>query len=241
MRLSFELIPKDKEHIIKQLKTIEKLNFFDSINVPDIAKFKIRSWEVEGLEKYNYIPHLRAIDFDLTKKTLFKLLKKRKLKHVLIIKGDPSNDPAIIRYNTTVLSMIKEIKALDSSIVVYAAFDPYRQSLSAEIDNMKEKLEAGADYLMSQPFFDINLIKVFTNFIDPSKLFIGVSPVVSEKSKLYWENVNKVSFPKNFKTTYDWNINFAKEVLNFAYSKDINLYFMPIGVNLDRYLTFTQE
>ena len=240
MKTSFELILRDKESIDKQIAFLKTTNFFDYINIPDILKFNNRSWDTVNILKnelpHSTIPHLRAIDFDIESKHFLKVI--RGLKEILVIKGDPVNDPSRKVYSTSVEDMIKKIKSIDKSIIVYAAFDPYRDSLKNELRRMNSKLNAGADFLMSQPFFDTRLLSIYLENIDYTKLFIGISPVVSEKSKSYWENVNNVIFPPSFDCSYEWNISFAKDIIKLAKALDFNIYFMPIGIKYEKYFEF---
>ena len=239
MKISYELIPNSLENIEREVKWLKNKKF-NLINIPDIQKFKIRSWEIDLNEndfrnKSTTIYHIRAIDFDIIDiDKIEELISTYKLRKILVIKGDCTDRNKKV-YNTTVIDLIKIIKSIDTSIEVYAAFDPYRQSIGSEINSMNKKLSAGADYLISQPFFDINLIKTYCNLFDSSKLYFGISPVVSETSKNYWNNVNKVVFPIGFKPTYDWNINFANKALDTIELLGANAYFMPIKIDLDKY------
>ena len=240
MKISYELIPSSLENVQKQLKWLNGREF-DLINIPDIPKFSLRSWDITLSENDfrnvdHSIYHIRAIDFDLNTDSLKNIILNKGLlrKRLLIIKGD-STDRSRQVFDTSVLDMIKKVKEISSEIEVYVAFDPYRQSIKAELSSMNAKAEAGADYFMSQPFFDTNLIKSYSKLFDSSKLFFGISPVVSEASKSYWENVNNVQFPIDFEPTYDWNDNFANLALDVIESYGANAYFMPIKVDLDRY------
>jgi methylenetetrahydrofolate reductase (NADPH) len=51
----------------------------------------------------------------------------------------------------------------------------------------------------------------------------------------YWEVKNKVKFPKNFQPDYQWNVDFAHQVMALAAANDLHVYFMPIRIDLERY------
>jgi len=239
LKISFELIPSSDKYISEQIDFIKKnKKIFNAINIPDILKLKKRSWDIDNnkrIKDIEYIPHLRAIDFNLEDSKIDTILKDSYLTKILIIKGDASSDFSSKTYDTSTLDLIKYIKSNYPEIIIYAGFDPYRSSLKEEIFYMNEKLEAGADFLMSQPFFDLNLIKVFTNQIDPQKLFLGISPVLTEGSKNYWENINDVSFPSNFSIDLDYNVSLANDIIELAQDINSNIYFMPIRVDFEKY------
>jgi methylenetetrahydrofolate reductase (NADPH) len=46
---------------------------------------------------------------------------------------------------------------------------------------------------------------------------------------------NKVKFPKNFQPDYQWNVDFAHQVMALAAANDLHVYFMPIRIDLERY------
>lgn len=60
---------------------------------------------------------------------------------------------------------------------------------------------------------------------------------MSERSVNYWESKNNVIFPKAFKPTLEWNIDFARQALDFVKKQDANIYLMPIKTNLLPYLS----
>ncbi len=245
MHIAFEVVPRNEESRDKQIKFVEEqLHFIDTINVPDILRFPIRSWEVASFvdsTRYKFIPHFRAIDFDLQGEYIYEIIEKYNLSEVLLVSGDPPPNMSYKVYDNSTIDSIQAIKKRFPDITIYAGFDSYRYSIKAEKETMLKKLEYGADYLMSQPFFDMRLLEIYADLIPKEQLFLGISPVLTEKSKSYWERVNNVVFPKDFEPTYQWNIEFAKKVLDFAKTHHSNVYFMPINVNLEEYFLPIQE
>src|ERR1700753_4054193 len=69
MNISIEIVPRDEESVLEELKTIrQSLPQVNTINIPDLVRFKLRSWCGCALTKNSYvnsIPHIRAVDFDL--------------------------------------------------------------------------------------------------------------------------------------------------------------------------------
>ena len=65
----------------------------------------------------------------------------------------------------------------------------------------------------------------------------GIAPVLGDRSRSYWETTNKIVFPSDFRSTLDWNREFARSALRVIRSLQANVYFMPIRVDLAKYLT----
>ena len=69
MRISLELVPRSSENLLVQLKIAEVYRKqIDTVNIPDLSRFPLRSWEGCGLAKSFFnrrIPHIRAADFEL--------------------------------------------------------------------------------------------------------------------------------------------------------------------------------
>ena len=233
MRISLELVPRSKESILEEIEKISKnLKKVNTINIPDLLRFNLRSWEACGHVKPYFkdaIPHFRAVDIDLNEPLpMAAFLSEKKLKEVIIISGDIPQDMSRKMYPSDVLEVIKKFKTEIPGIKIYAAFDPYRQGIHKELEYAHAKREAGADGFFTQPFFDIRLFDIYAELLQPYEIFWGVSPVLSMSSKNYWETRNKVVFPMNFKPTLEWNRDFAKTVLSRITSTNGNAYFMPI-------------
>lgn len=239
MNISFEIVPRDEAALKEQLAFIEaNLPFVDTINVPDLLRLPIRSWDAVDFiqrDKYDFIPHVRVIDFELSGSRLSDIIAEKSLDKVLLVSGDPPPDMSHHIFDTNVLDMIAKVRADFPGITIYAGFDPYRSSPKSERNYILEKLDAGVDCLLSQPFFDIRYLQVYSDFIPAEKVFWGVSPVVTEKSRSYWEKMNHVVFPRDYEPTYEWNTAFALKVLEHCKMHGGNIYFMPIRIDLKKY------
>jgi len=239
MRISFEVVPRTHEAMMEQLAFVEnELPFVDTINVPDLLRFPIRSWDAisdVNTDKYNFIPHIRAIDFDLNTQRLQHIIEKNELSKILLVSGDPPPDMSFPVFNTKVIDLISTIRKSFPDIEIFAGFDPYRNSIKDEKEYINRKFDAGADALLSQPFFDMRLLEIYSDFIPADKVYWGISPVITDKSKNYWERMNHAIFPADYEPSYAWNINFAKKVFAFCEKNGGNVYFMPIRIDLKKY------
>ena len=99
--ISIELVPRDWDSLKSQCEEIsKKLPQINVLNVPDLMRFTIRSWDACALGKQYFpktIPHLRAIDFNLRGRfELADKLAELGIKSVLVITGDlPQDMPAV--------------------------------------------------------------------------------------------------------------------------------------------------
>lgn len=231
--ISIELVPRDHEEIQTQIVDIHNLfPEIDTLNIPDLLRFPIRSWEAcqHGISRFNHVvPHLRSIDFNLRER--FELAEKFieiGITSVLVITGDKPQDMSKKVYRNTSLELIRVLKKEIPHLNVFAGIDPYRSSLSKEMDYVKDKLDAGVDGFFTQPFFDLRLLDIYMEHLDDLNVYWGICPVTSDKSKSYWESKNEAMFPKKFNLNYESNVELGRLILKRANDNNSNVYFMPI-------------
>jgi len=240
-RISIELVPRNHEVLEEDLKTVvEEFPNIDTVNVPDIIRFSTRSWlACNTARQYvsHAIPHIRSIDFNLKEpETVKSIIEDNKLSEVLVVTGDAPQDLSRKVYRTSSTSLIAYLKRTFPNLKVYAAIDPYRSGLKDELDYVQKKKDVGADGFFTQPFFDTKFMELYSEQLNGSDIYWGVSPVMGEKSRSYWENRNNAFFPTSFEPNLEWNKNFAKEALDFVKERGDNIYFMPIKTSLTDYL-----
>ena len=241
MKISLELVPRTEQYICEQVAFVEKtIPQISAINFPDLLRFDHRSWDACRMTEHSSlerIAHLRAIDFDIRKPfPLTGFLKDHHIGKLLVIEGDKPQDMKHTIYPTSSIDLIRKLKREMGDITIYAAFDPYRNNIRYELEYLQQKIEAGASGFFSQPFFDLRLLEIYSEYLEGQDVFWGISPVTGERSKLYWETRNRAIFPKSFAPTLDWNIRFGQEVLSFCRKSNFNLYLMPIKIDLKDYL-----
>ena len=137
----------------------------------------------------------------------------------------------------TSVDIIRRFKKHHPQLKVFAAYDPYRQSFQDELKALARKLDAGVDGIFTQPIFDLRLLEICAEMLQGQTVFWGISPVLGDRSRSYWETTNKIVFPSDFRSTLDWNREFARSALRVIRSLQANVYFMPIRVDLAKYLT----
>jgi len=241
MKISLELVPRSEQYICEQVAFVEKsIPQISDINFPDLLRFDIRSWDACRMVAHSTldrIVHLRAIDFNLHQPfPLTDFLKKYQIRKALVIEGDKPQDMRHAIYPSTSVDMIRKLKREVDDITIYAAFDPYRNNIRYELDYLQQKIEAGATGFFSQPFFDLRLLEIYSEYLEGQEVYWGVSPITGERSKLYWEARNRAIFPRTFTPTLDWNVRFGQEVMDFCRKNNFNLYLMPIKIDLKEYL-----
>lgn len=127
--------------------------------------------------------------------------------HVLAITGDPARvgdlPGASSVYDMTSFDLIRMTKQLNGGLafsgkqlkekakfVVGSAFDPNVKYLEKAVQRMEKKIEAGADYFMTQPVYDPAIVEklyTMTRHIS-APIFIGIMPLISGRNAEYLHN-----------------------------------------------------
>lgn len=242
MRISIEVVPRSAEQLERQLSSVAgDLGPIDTINIPDLIRFPLRSWEacLHALPRFaNAIPHLRAIDVDPAREwRVIEFLALHGFREVIVVTGDAPADLSHPVYPCNSVQLIARLKRELPGLKVYGALDPYRAGPRGELDYARAKLDAGAAGFFTQPFFDLRFVEAYAEQLEGVPVFWGLTSVTSERSLLYWRNRNRAIFPASFTPTLEWNRAFAKDALDWAARHDQNLYFMPIRASIRDYLS----
>lgn len=240
-RVSVELVPRDEEALREELKIVAPYQEqIDVINIPDLLRLPMRSWEGAAVAQETYaasMPHIRAMDIDLREELPMKdFLRAHDIREVLVIQGDPPQDMTHEVYPTTSTDVIRKFHEEMPEIRVYAGIDQYRSSMREELYRIRRKEQAGAAGFFTQPFYDLRYLAMYADMLEGLDAYWGVSPVMTKRSQSYWERKNNVVFPKSFEPTLDWSVDFTRRVMDLAEKNDASLYVMPIKTNLEAYL-----
>jgi methylenetetrahydrofolate reductase (NADPH) len=257
MIISLEAVPRSAESLGEAMETAVRGGRIGLINVPDLLRFPLRSWEACELLRrraselgypasaVELLPHIRAIDFDEALPFPHTgLFRRQGIGKALVIAGDPPPKKAggavaggLRRtYATGTAAFITKLKREMPELELYAAFDPYRSNIRYELDYLRAKEDAGAAGFMSQPFFDLRLLEIYAEYLEGKNVFWGITPVLSASSRAYWESRNRAVFPRSFRPDLAWNLDFGRRVLDFCRDGGVNLYLMPIKTDLAPYL-----
>ncbi|MCL6597739.1 MAG: bifunctional homocysteine S-methyltransferase/methylenetetrahydrofolate reductase [Alicyclobacillus macrosporangiidus] len=121
--------------------------------------------------------------------------------HVLLVTGDPSRfgdlPGATSVYDVSSIELTKMVKRLNQGIafsgqpmkhpsrfVVGTSFNPHVANFEKAIDRLRRKLDAGADFVMTQPVFDVRMFECIARAAEPFgvPVFAGVMPLTSARN-----------------------------------------------------------
>jgi len=127
--------------------------------------------------------------------------------HVLAVTGDPARvgdlPGSSSVYDLTSFEIIRMIKQLNegiafsgkplkqkASFIVGAAFNPNVKHLDKAVKRLEKKVEAGADFVMTQPVYDPVLIRRIAEMTKhiPIPIFIGIMPLASGRNAEFLHN-----------------------------------------------------
>lgn len=248
-RISVELVPRSAESVRTEMAQVSAhLPWVDTINVPDLVKFELRSWEATHVAgeaarrpdgtAYRRIPHLRAADIDPDAPLpMAHALLEQGVDEVLIVSGDDADYFSAHTYPVDAVDVIRRFRAELPQVRVYAGLDPYRYGIAQEMRYLERKLAAGASGVFTQPFFDTHLMAAWAALLPRGiEVWWGATTVTTQASAGYWRRRNRVAFPTSFAPTLEWQRDFARRAIDFARERDQHIYLMPVRTSVMDYL-----
>jgi len=84
-----------------------------------------------------------------------------------------------------------------TSFVIGVGANPGLSSLDEEIKRFEYKVQAGAEYVVTQPVFDLRLLEIFLKRIEHCRIPVvaGIWPLVSARNAEFMKNELRVSVP----------------------------------------------
>lgn len=245
MRISVELVPRKPEVIDRDVRVVdEQLGSVDTINIPDLTRFDLRSWDAcaqvrRTVPRLSAIPHVRAQDLDPAAVLPFaRALDEAEIGEILIVTGDyPTDMRAMPGYDVNAIQAIRRLRRELPDLTVYAGLDTYRQSPVKEHEYCEAKLDAGAVGFFTQPLFSTAWMEMTADLVpDGAQMWWGVTTVVTDKSRAYWRRRNNVVFPAGFETSMEWHRDLLTRTLDFARERGDNVYAMPVAASIPDWL-----
>lgn len=248
-RVSVELVPRSPESLTSEIAEIaERLPRVTTINVPDLLKFDLRSWDACGVVRgatarpggtaYPAIPHVRAADVDPDAPlAMADAIREHGVEEVLVVSGDDADYFTHHTYPVDAVDVIRRFRAELPHVRVYAGLDPYRHGIAAEMRYLERKLSAGAVGVFTQPFFDTSYMATWSRLLPQDiEVWWGATTVTTPASVGYWRRRNLVAFPRDFEPTLAWQRDYARRAVDTAGEQGQHIYLMPVRTSVLDYL-----
>jgi methionine synthase / methylenetetrahydrofolate reductase(NADPH) len=141
-------------------------------------------------------------------------------RNVLLITGDPSKygdlPGATSVYDVPSIDLTKMVRRLNEGIgfsgrvlerpakfVIGTSFNPHLLKLQKGKERLRRKVDAGADFVMTQPIFDISQLERLKRAAEAVNVpvFVGIMPLTSERNALFLHHeVPGISIPDEILT-----------------------------------------
>lgn len=224
--ISFEVFPPQKDYSIDSIyKTIDELAPLnpDYISVTYGAggnsASKNKTVEIASIIKNKYdieaLAHLTCIGSTKDEvNDVLKALKENDIKNVLALRGDLPQDPNFkfpsplhFRY---ALDLIEEIKKQGDFCIGAACYPEGHiecENFDKDIKNLRQKVDAGSDFLISQLFFDNNFFYDFREKANVEgikvPIEVGIMPVINSRQIRRIASLCGAHIPEKFEKIVD--------------------------------------
>ena len=207
--ISFEVFPE--ENTDNLYTTLDKLTRYNPklISLTYGAGGKTQKFlpdTLKHLKKYtNVMPHFTCIcnSKKFVEKNLT-TIKSLGIENILALRGDYPEDKTIchydFRYANELVRFIKQKSNLHIAVAGYPEGHIESESLDKDLDNLKRKVDAGADVIFTQLFFDNTKFLEYVELVRKKGINIpiipGIMPILSMKQINKMTNLAKITIPK---------------------------------------------
>ena len=144
-------------------------------------------------------------------RNMVSIYKEKGIENIMALRGDiPKEGRSIFEYNHA-CELIHDIKSIDDSFCIGGACYPEGhvecESPSADIRYLKEKVDAGLDFLTTQMFFDNNMLYNFLYRIREAGIDVpvlpGIMPITNRKQVARSVVLSGSTVPQRFRMMVD--------------------------------------
>ncbi len=165
--------------------------------------------EAQNTHGVTALAHLTCVSSDRAKvREVLGQLREKKIENILALRGDIPRDAAMplpgdYRYAS---ELIGEIKAFGDFCVGGACYPeghPEAETIDADISHLKQKVEAGCEFLTTQMFFDNNILynflyRALKKGIDVP-IIAGIMPITNVKQVERTVSLSGTALPQRFR------------------------------------------
>ena len=168
--------------------------------------------DIKNLHGVPVMPHLTCVASTKEHvKNMVKSIRDNNIDNIMALRGDLPKDGIICKDYLHASDLIRDIRALDSDLCIGGACYPEGHVECAhkadDIGYLKEKVDAGCDFLTTQMFFDNNS---FYNFLYRVKdvginvpIVPGIMPITTARQLSRSVQLSGTSVPERFKAIVD--------------------------------------
>lgn len=214
--ISFEIFPPKRdtalESIDETLKVLSELNP-DFISVTfGAGGSTVNNRTVELAKKikneYHIVPMMHLTCINHSKQEICEILEELKaagIDNILALRGDrnPEVEPKQdFKYASDLVNFIREYGGFHVSAACYPECHLESESKADDIAYLKEKVDCGANHLISQLFFDNSLFYDFQNDMKSARINVpveaGIMPVINKSQIERMVTLCGASLPEKF-------------------------------------------
>ena len=214
--LSFEIFPPKKD---TELESIDETLAILAELKPDFISVTFgaggssncnRTIELAKKIKYEYgiepVVHLTCLHYDRNEIDEFaRVLRSEGIENILALRGDPNPNACAkddFKHSSDLISYLKNGNDFCFLGACYPECHPESPGIVSEIKSLKKKVDAGAEVLLSQLFFDNDIFYRFHEECEIAGIDVpvipGVMPVINAAQIKRMISLCNASFPKRF-------------------------------------------
>lgn len=219
VKFSFEVFPPKEEEKISHLE--EELNILKSFEPAFISL----TWGAGGNENKSttLIQKIKSIGLDVTPhftcvcstkdfvKSHINTLKSMNMDKILALRGDIPEDTSMISKDFRYANELVEFLKLNSNLSVGVAGYPEghieAESIDVDIKNLKKKVDAGADAIFTQLFYDNDKFYKYIELVEKQGIDIpiipGIMPILSKKQLDKMIGMARITLPKDLQSAIE--------------------------------------
>ena len=215
--ISFEVFPPkdDNAKLFEELKTLKSYNpAFISLTY-SAGGSNNKSFElIKDIKNlgFDIMPHFTCISSSKSDvEDNLKGIEEINIDKILALRGDIPDDITLIKqdfhYANELVNFIREKTDLSIAVAGYPEGHIESPDIKTDIENLKRKVDAGADVIFTQLFFDNGKFYDFQEHVQNAGITIpiiaGIMPVISKKQINKMTSLAKISIPAKLQTALD--------------------------------------
>ena len=222
--VSFEIFPPKKDYPISTIyETIEALKDlkpdFISVTYGAGGSSKNNTIEIASVIKNNYnieaLAHLTCIGASKVEiQDTIESLKNKNIQNILALRGDfPKNidltevEKLEYQYAKDLVTDIRKANSFSIGAATYPEGHTDSDNIFSDIRNLKEKVDTGVDFLITQLFFDNEIFYDFLEKLEKNNIttpvIAGIMPILNKNQIEHIVQLSGASLPKKFMRILD--------------------------------------